>query len=662
MIIDEIVFMNFGVYKGRQQVTLTPVSASKPVVLFGGQNGAGKTTLLDALQLVLYGKFARCSNRGNLSYEEFLRRSIHRSIDPKTGAALELTFRLVANGKEQTYILNRKWFQQGKSLREEIEVIRDGQPDSALRDSWDQYVEEFIPSRISSLFFFDGEKIEEFASQENSAQLLSIAIHSLLGLDIVDQLSKDLVVLERRKQISLKNDTERQQIEQAKSELEEIEEERSILIQTRAALRNELDLRNKNCRQVEKLFRQEGGELFEKRDEIEEEKILIKEQLNSVEDELREMAAGAAPLSLISDLLQSLRQQDYREETAQQAKALGGILEERDKQLLEVARQRKAPDKALIFIEGFLLEDRTQRIKESKTKQYINLDSETRKILSRLIDDAIPDERDHSLQLLKQSDSLQLMFEDFDRKIAGIPDKDLIDPLIKNRQEARLAVEETEGKISALASEIERINFKRDHKQSSITSQIEKTIRSDFEHEDALRIVYHSLSIRDTLKEFRVAMIKSNIERIGQLILEGFNQLIRKKSLVKELSIDPDNFTLELRGADNKVLSPDRLSAGERQLLAVSILWGLVRASGRPLPTVIDTPLGRLDASHRAHLVERYFPYASHQVLLFSTDEEINTTYYEKLKPYVGRSYLLEYDDSTSSTQITKGYFDQGTI
>jgi len=88
----------------------------------------------------------------------------------------------------------------------------------------------------------------------------------------------------------------------------------------------------------------------------------------------------------------------------------------------------------------------------------------------------------------------------------------------------------------------------------------------------------------------------------------------------------------------------------------------LMRASGRPLPTAIDTPLGRLDASHRAHLVERYFPYASHQVLLFSTDEEINSTYYEKLKPYVGRTYMLDYDDNTGSTQIKKGYFNQGPI
>jgi DNA sulfur modification protein DndD len=37
------------------------------------------------------------------------------------------------------------------------------------------------------------------------------------------------------------------------------------------------------------------------------------------------------------------------------------------------------------------------------------------------------------------------------------------------------------------------------------------------------------------------------------------------------------------------------------------------------LPAIIDTPMARLDARHREHLVERYFPNASHQVIILST-------------------------------------------
>ena len=51
--------------------------------------------------------------------------------------------------------------------------------------------------------------------------------------------------------------------------------------------------------------------------------------------------------------------------------------------------------------------------------------------------------------------------------------------------------------------------------------------------------------------------------------------------------------------------------------------WACRGAVARPpLPVVIDTPLGRLESSHRHHLVDRYFPQASHQVM--STDTEID--------------------------------------
>ena len=56
---------------------------------------------------------------------------------------------------------------------------------------------------------------------------------------------------------------------------------------------------------------------------------------------------------------------------------------------------------------------------------------------------------------------------------------------------------------------------------------------------------------------------------------------------------------------------------------------GLAKASNSAAPTIIDTPLGRLDSDHRLNLVEKYFPTASKQVILLSTDEEINKKYHK---------------------------------
>ena len=122
-------------------------------------------------------------------------------------------------------------------------------------------------------------------------------------------------------------------------------------------------------------------------------------------------------------------------------------------------------------------------------------------------------------------------------------------------------------------------------------------------------------------------------------------------------SIDAETCAVELTGLNGRPLSPKELSAGERQLLAVALLWGLARAAGKPLPVVIDTPLGRLDGSHREHLLDRYFPAASHQVILLSTDTEIDEAAYDRLARHVGRAYRLEFDPDANATVVEPGYF-----
>ena len=87
MLLKELSIENFGIYKGKHSIDLT-VEDGKPVILFGGLNGGGKTTFLDALQLVLYGKHAKCSNRGILAYGTYLASTLNRFVDESETANL----------------------------------------------------------------------------------------------------------------------------------------------------------------------------------------------------------------------------------------------------------------------------------------------------------------------------------------------------------------------------------------------------------------------------------------------------------------------------------------------------------------------------------------------------------------------------------------------
>jgi DNA sulfur modification protein DndD len=130
--------------------------------------------------------------------------------------------------------------------------------------------------------------------------------------------------------------------------------------------------------------------------------------------------------------------------------------------------------------------------------------------------------------------------------------------------------------------------------------------------------------------------------------------------LVADVQIDPETFAATLIDRKGNELPKSDLSAGEKQIYAIAMLWALAQTSGRPLPMIIDTPLARLDTEHRANLIERYFPAASHQVILLSTDTEIDNRLLADLGTTVSHTYRLDYDPIAGRTVASPGYFEAG--
>ncbi len=65
----------------------------------------------------------------------------------------------------------------------------------------------------------------------------------------------------------------------------------------------------------------------------------------------------------------------------------------------------------------------------------------------------------------------------------------------------------------------------------------------------------------------------------------------------------------------------------------------LAICSKKRLPVIIDTPLSRLDSIHRQAVVTVYFPKASDQTIILSTDSEINREYYNMMKNNIGDGF-----------------------
>lgn len=657
MILNEIELHNFGVYRGRHQLELTPPSAAQPVVLFGGLNGGGKTTLLDALQLSLYGKRARCSTRGDLAYGDFLRNSTHRKVDPAEGAGVALHFTHVVEGAAHRYEIRRTWSTTASGTREHVEVLCDDEVDQVLTDTWDDQVDTFMPQELAQLFFFDGEKIKALAEPSHSAEILRSGMQSLLGVDLVDRLSADLVTVARRARSSLGSDEDRAELERAAANVAEAEAQRAELVQQRAAAQNDVDRRRRDVTKCGDRLRAEGGELFESRAALEAQRELVSQELSYAEDELRQLAAGELPLASVTTILRRARDQADRESAAAGTADLVALLADRDARLLERIAQHEGLADCIPGIREWLTADRRERQSGDEAAPYLVLTGPTSNSLNELIGSRVSVTVETGKRLVSRAETLQDRLVQLDRKLAMAPERDAIAELLEARLAARAELAAAESRLAQLDEILRQATVRAEGARATHAKLLSTRVSAEFDREDTQRTLRATSRVGSALDLFKVAVVRRHVARIEGLVLESFQKLMRKRTLVTEIRIDPGTFQLDLRDRDGEPVPANRLSAGERQILAVAILWGLARASGRGLPAVIDTPLGRLDSVHRRHLVERYFPKASHQVLLLSTDEEIDEAQLGRLRRHVGRYYRLDYDEKRDATTVSSEYF-----
>ena len=660
MILDEIVLQDFGVYEGRQSIRLTPPDSTRPIILIGGLNGGGKTTLLDAIQLCLFGAHATVSNRGSQGYQAYLSYCIHRGADAGE-AAIQIGFRRIIEGREEQFSLRRAWTRTEGGCQERFEVLRNGTPEPLLAENWATQVEEYFPANIAHLFLFDGEQVEAYASRRDASALIGSAIQNLLGLDIVDRLEKDLRVYERQKRSEKSDENEpldgaiaamQQELDGVRTHIDDLRQERASL-QT-----HRIDRVKRALKETTQRYRRLGGQLYDRREAIGERRAAAAEAVREGQSEIREFVAGALPLVLVNELLESVGVRDRAEEECRRAHDLSEALDVRDRSVLRYLVGQSVDDSAVEELRQFLERDRAERRALGRTETLLDLVPDVRTDLHSLLRDALDDVAKAAQGLLERQGARREEYEQARVEHESIPGADTIADVVAEQQALKETLSRLEAEHAAIGSEIERHTRELERNRMTVSRLVEAEAKRKAYREDRSRILHHSGMVRRTLESFRQGVIRRHVSRIEALVLECYQQLLRKSALVTGLSIDPDDFSITLMDRNGEALSPERLSAGERQLLAVALLWGLARASGRPLPTAIDTPLGRLDSGHRMHVVERYLPFASHQVLIFSTDEEIVGEYLDRLGPWIGRSYLLAYDDSRGATRVVPGYFD----
>ncbi len=146
-------------------------------------------------------------------------------------------------------------------------------------------------------------------------------------------------------------------------------------------------------------------------------------------------------------------------------------------------------------------------------------------------------------------------------------------------------------------------------------------------------------------------------QRCVDRIMDRFH-ISKKSDLEKVLKECDENIIVEL---PSKV-DINGFSKGEQQIYIMSLYWALIKMSNNNIPFVIDTPYARIDSVHRERITTTFFPSLSSQVLVLSTDEEINDEYYGLLKPFLAKEFLISYSSENYNTNVEEKYFFEVTL
>ena len=670
MLLRRLVLEDFGLYRGVQEIDLTPRQIrgrSRPVVLVGGKNGAGKSTIFEAILLCLYGRAAIGERVRQSDYLEYLFQRMHRFPLGlgSSRASVTVEFDFVQAGVRHVYEVTRSWVAVSAtpaSINVSLDLRQDGQRlDDLDHSHWDDFLKELIPPGLSQLFFFDGEKIQRLAEQDS--QELGRSVKSLLNLDLVERLSADLQIYMARQARAAANDTDRVEIDKLAGLRDDLIARAKQLESERAEVQSsKLEHFESTIEKLERKLRSEGSELAKARDEFVAERGHLLISVKQDEERLRELAGGTLPFLLCPSLLHELskslavasnqmtpivRKRISAATSSLLKQFVSGALE--GSEAIGLSARKKAADILGRELKSVLKDPPNRPL--AKGIEHLSL-TESRRLLSWIesaLRDTAPEARRAGERLEKATRRLQQI----EAALALAPTEDVLKLTVAEVNDAHKNLGAAQQEAKSLDEEVNRIR----REIADVDRRLDRLSGKVKEGEKAEERTATVKRSQAALQQYLLAVTELKLRQLEREVTQCFGAICRKGDLVQQIRIDPKSFEIVLLDGHGHAIPKERLSAGEKQVFAVALLWALGRTSGRPLPVIIDTPLARLDSDHRRLLVERYLPSASHQVLVLSTDTEVDAAAFAALEPAVSHAYHLRYDHAERFTTADAGYF-----
>ena len=716
MKINKLVLKNFRSYEEKTVFDFTTTN-DKNIILVGGKNGAGKSTIFEAIKVCIYGPIAYKYQGFNSSYISKIKSNINNNSlkNDSVDAFVSIDIELTENTDKNTYTLLREWTYTDKKLNENFFVYKN-HSSSPLNEEELNYFENYITSIISpkifEFFFFDGEHLSEFFIGKNSNVHLKESLLSLCNFDTFDVL-KNTIISNNRSSKNSNNEIKiaKENYIKLEENLRELYSEEEILSNKLQNVSNELEDLQQNQVKLDDEFRKKGGILAEERDSLNARIIQLESRRSVINQNIKDFCNEMLPFLIVKNNLVNLEKQLKMENDSVLYNHLKDKLNmDYIKNILIGKIDDSVLDSIAMTVSDSLVEDIKPDGYEDNFHSIYNLSNDESSTLSALIRNILTTNNQSTLDLFNELRSIAEELSQIRQKLnTSLEDNSLNDYLkslsVLTTKIAKLSEDKSllNGKFEILNEKINSTTVERDKSKAKYTELLQANKVVDMS--DNLILMLDD--IISTLTDNKIKEIQNNFMNIFKKIIRkdnfidfinidnkfnvslyinkmyssleienlisniGYDEIEKKfgelffQDLFKAYNVETKSEFLNSINSNNQSAFLDLrtkvdingFSSGEKQIYILCLYWALIKSSNIEIPFIIDTPYARIDETHRNNITSEYLSSISNQVIILSTNTEIDEKAYKEIKPKLNGEYLIEYDDKNRKTIQTKGYF-----
>jgi DNA sulfur modification protein DndD len=658
MIFKELVIENFGLYSGRHTIQLAPNKrGNRNITLIYGQNGVGKSTVQEVIQLGILGPFYLGERTANVEYEKYLFKRCHKNPEvknPSQQTKIEINLSYTKAGTSVDYKFVRSWYNNSEDLDEKLSIFENEKELKELdQKERNLFIRELIPPGFAKVMFFDGEKLQSMNENSTLNSFIADCCHSLFGLNLVNILQKDIELYSNKLLSEQKNSPIANEIHTLTKEIDALISEKEMLTIKHKSIEEEQEEIQEKISVEEINLAEKGRWVAEKMDDMETRRNKLVNAIENDKKALVEIFSALGPFSVAKDLCLQLKKKLQIEKNIEKWKNAEEIIKERIDSLeenidsLPIWSKLKIKDKETkdLFIAEF--KNLLSSTDVTKTKVVHELTETERNTLELWID-SILNELPKRIELLTVDlEKNEQFLSNLNKERATFSNEDDVKTILKT-------IQELNHKMGSLENEKKTNSRKIDEVSKRIefyTGRKESALKKSLGLNDLEKKLKLSSITKTILEEYTETLLDRKLKKLEKVLLEKFNILCRKTNYFDKADIDRKTFNVNLYKGKQEV-SQAHLSAGEKQILALSMLWALHSISNISLPMVIDTPVARLDKKHRNAIIKELLPNISEQVIVLGTETELSIDVVKQLMASLNNYYELKYDSKNHSTKL----------